>query len=55
MPALIYSLVSAVCFVFDLISFFILVGMVGKHKRAANQITSEFGDIDELPQAAALL
>lgn len=38
LPALVYSVASAVCFAFDIVSFFVCVGIAGKFKKDADKV-----------------
>lgn len=50
LPALIYSVATMVCLVFDLISFFVFVGIAGNLKRSANNILATV-EGDQIPSS----
>lgn len=47
MPALIYTIVSCACFLIDLISFFVLVGISGALKSAASDLFGTTSTTDQ--------
>lgn len=53
LPALIYSVATMVCFVFDVISFFVFVGIAGKLKRSASNILAKV-EGDQIPSTYEL-
>ena len=53
LPALIYSVATMVCLVFDLISFFVFVGIAGNLKRSAGNILAKV-EGDQIPSTYEL-
>ena len=53
LPALIYTVATMICFVFDIISFFVFVGIAGRLKRRADNIMSNVSG-DQIPSSYEL-